>query len=72
MIGFLSKIMINDTHLFRWDSKSSDIMERALFHKFTQDSHLLRIILATCGAVMVEASPTDKKWGIGKYLIFYK
>jgi predicted NAD-dependent protein-ADP-ribosyltransferase YbiA (DUF1768 family) len=33
--------------------------------KFGQNQHLLKFLLSTGDAVLVEASPFDKMWGIG-------
>ena len=33
--------------------------------QFSQNAHLRRILLATAGTVLAEASPLDTKWGIG-------
>lgn len=50
-----------------WSAVSRDFMFRAHWAKFTQHSHL-RDLLCEHGSetIMVEASPFDKLWGIGR------
>ena len=49
----------------QWMNVCVDVMVPGLVSKFTQDEDLLRIILETKDAILVEASPLDKIWGIG-------
>ncbi len=48
-----------------WDKYKFDLMCIACYHKFTQSSRLKSELLATAGTQLVEASPTDRIWGIG-------
>lgn len=48
-----------------WDAVSYDFMLEALNFKYTQNTDLLNILLNTEDAIIVEASPYDKIWGIG-------
>lgn len=48
-----------------WDAVSYDFMLEALSFKYTQNIDLLNILLNTEDAIIVEASPYDKIWGIG-------
>lgn len=49
-----------------WDSVREEVMKKALEAKFTQNEALKQILLSTKGKELVEASPTDIYWGIGK------
>jgi hypothetical protein len=48
-----------------WEEKSHEIVYKGNHAKFTQNEDLLKKLLATKGATLVEASPYDKIWGIG-------
>ena len=48
-----------------WDAVSRDTVYRANHAKFTQAHDLENVIRNTGEAILVEASPTDKIWGIG-------
>ena len=48
-----------------WDKNKLEIVIKANYHKFTQNSNLLNQLLATGDKVLVEASPWDKIWGVG-------
>lgn len=48
-----------------WSQHDMDIVEKGNYAKFTQNMHLLKILLAGEGTTFVEASPYDKIWGIG-------
>ena len=48
-----------------WDTKKYDIMKRGLIEKFSQNKELKKALLNTNDAILVEASPYDKIWGIG-------
>ena len=41
------------------------VVERGNLLKFTQNEHLKKILLGTGERILVEASPTDRIWGIG-------
>ena len=49
----------------QWDALSSWVVERGIYHKFDQNQNLRQYLKSTCGMALVEASPTDKRWGIG-------
>ena len=49
----------------RWDSVRYEIMKEGLTLKFTQNPPLKEALISTGDAVLVEASPYDKIWGIG-------
>ena len=48
-----------------WDALRYDVMFEILMAKFTQNHAILAILLGTGSAELAEASPYDKKWGIG-------
>ena len=48
-----------------WLENRFEIVKRANFLKFSQDSELKQFILNTENRVLVEASPVDPIWGIG-------
>jgi ribA/ribD-fused uncharacterized protein len=48
-----------------WDPVARSTVYPAIYAKFTQNGHLNNLLLTTGDKVIVEASPTDKKWGIG-------
>lgn len=48
-----------------WGENCFDIVVRANHAKFAQNSELGEWLVATAPKVLVEASPTDKIWGIG-------
>lgn len=48
-----------------WDRHKYNIVLEGLAMKFKQDPALARYLLGTGNAVLVEASPYDKVWGIG-------
>lgn len=48
-----------------WNSVCENVMLKGNLAKFSQNEHLKRLLSETAGATLVEASPTDKKWGIG-------
>jgi hypothetical protein len=49
----------------QWDAKCQDIMVEGLVSKFRQDTYSLTTLLETGDAIIAEASPSDKIWGIG-------
>lgn len=49
----------------RWRSERERIVYEGNHAKFTQDAALLEVLLATAGTQLVEASPTDRIWGVG-------
>ena len=50
-----------------WDSRKYEIVVEGNKAKFSQNPLLKEFLLATGNAVLVEASPYDKIWGIGMY-----
>ncbi len=48
-----------------WNSVARGIVYTGNYAKFTQHDDLKKILLDTIGTTLVEASPTDCKWGIG-------
>lgn len=48
-----------------WDKVCVDSMMRAITYKFTQNEDLKNELLKYNGKTFVEASPYDKKWGVG-------
>lgn len=50
-----------------WDTKKYEIVVEGNKAKFSQNVELKEFILSTGDAILVEASPYDKIWGIGLY-----
>jgi ribA/ribD-fused uncharacterized protein len=48
-----------------WVTHREEIVLEASIAKFRQNAPLLRYLLGTRGRLLVEASPTDRIWGIG-------
>lgn len=48
-----------------WDACKQEIVFHANFAKFTQNEELREILLGTGDAILAEASPSDRIWGIG-------
>lgn len=48
-----------------WESRNMNVVINANYCKFTQDAHLMEILLGTADSLIIEASPTDRVWGIG-------
>lgn len=48
-----------------WDKNKEDIVRNGNFEKFMQNDTLRNFLLSTGEKVLVEASPTDRVWGIG-------
>jgi len=48
-----------------WDSKKENVMRAILKAKFTQNPTLRTLLLDTGDAILAEANPRDKYWGIG-------
>jgi hypothetical protein len=49
----------------RWERERERIVYTGNHAKFTQNAELLAALLATAGTELVEASPTDRIWGVG-------
>ena len=48
-----------------WEEHSHEIVFTGNHAKFSQNPPLKAILLATAGTTLVEASPTDRIWGVG-------
>jgi len=48
-----------------WDAISRDVVYKANYAKFTQNPGLEYELRDTAGTLLVEASPTDRIWGVG-------
>ena len=48
-----------------WKVKSREVVEEGNYAKFTQNEELKEYILATGNDTLAEASPFDRRWGIG-------
>lgn len=48
-----------------WSECKYDIVSEGNFHKFNQNKKLCSYLMSTRDAVLVEANPFDKVWGIG-------
>lgn len=48
-----------------WASKRFDAVVKGNYAKFSQNERLRQILLNTEDKILVEASPTDRIWGIG-------
>ena len=49
----------------KWMEVAYDIVVEGNRAKFNQNSKLMKDLEETCGKLLVEASPYDKRWGIG-------
>jgi ribA/ribD-fused uncharacterized protein len=49
-----------------WDSKRIEVMKQAVWAKFTQHEDLKQLLLSTGDAILVEDSPKDIFWGVGR------
>ena len=48
-----------------WDQHKFDVVVKGNLAKFGQNEKLLKFLLNTGSAILVEASPYDRVWGIG-------
>lgn len=48
-----------------WSVVARDVVFRGNMAKFSQHPDLLERLRTTCGTILVEASPSDRVWGIG-------
>lgn len=48
-----------------WNSKARDAVYKGCYAKFQQNPEFLKQLKETAGTTLVEASPTDRIWGIG-------
>jgi ribA/ribD-fused uncharacterized protein len=49
----------------KWNSVARDLVYQGNHAKFSQNSDLKELLIATQGTTLVEASPFDQVWGIG-------
>jgi ribA/ribD-fused uncharacterized protein len=49
----------------KWEKHNKEIILEGNRHKFTQNPELLQKLRETVGTTLVEASPTDRIYGIG-------
>lgn len=56
---------VKDFDVTTWQANAKEIVYQGNYAKFTQNDKLKEVLLATAGTTLVEASPTDKIWGIG-------
>ena len=49
----------------KWNLNKFNIVKAGNYYKFNQNSDLYQILLDTHNALLFEASPYDKIWGIG-------
>ncbi|CAL2044048.1 unnamed protein product [Caenorhabditis brenneri] len=59
------KLTMSKDQLNQWSEKSREVMYRACLEKFANDENCRKTLFRTHGMKLVEASPTDKIWGIG-------
>jgi ribA/ribD-fused uncharacterized protein len=57
--------MIRNFHKEEWELHCKQFVYDGNYAKFTQNLHLLEALLKTKGTTLVEASPTDRIWGVG-------
>lgn len=56
---------VRDFDAQAWQIAAIDVVYKGNHAKFIQNPELLKVLLATEGTTLVEASPYDKIWGIG-------
>lgn len=49
----------------KWESNCRKIVYDGNYAKFTQNEELKQLLVKTKGTTLVEASPTDRIWGVG-------
>lgn len=49
----------------KWDAECDRIVEEGNWLKFSQNKDCMQALLSTDSKVLVEASPTDRIWGVG-------
>ena len=57
------KVKNFDEHI--WNSVRYDIVVRGNYAKFSQNPQIKKLLLDTREAILVEASPMDRIWGVG-------
>lgn len=50
-----------------WSQVRLDIMRKAIYEKFNQNSDLKKLLLSTNNAILIENSPYDSFWGVGGF-----
>ncbi len=50
----------------KWNTHRLKAMTIGLIHKFEQNEHLMEALMATGTRELVEASPKDRIWGVGR------
>lgn len=65
IIKNLGRSYIADFDAELWDKLSYNIVKRGIRAKFEQNPDILEILLSTDDAILAEAAPNDKKWGVG-------
>ena len=48
-----------------WKENRYQIMSQGIYYKFSQNEELKQLLVRTADAIIAEASPTDRIWGIG-------
>ncbi|WP_242975149.1 NADAR family protein [Anaerovirgula multivorans] len=48
-----------------WESNCKKVVYDGNYAKFTQNTDLKQLLMKTKGTTLVEASPTDRIWGVG-------
>lgn len=56
---------IKNFNQYIWDQNKEDIVFNGNFLKFTQNRHLLNVLMGTGNTILVEASEFDTIWGVG-------
>ncbi|KAF1752961.1 hypothetical protein GCK72_019516 [Caenorhabditis remanei] len=59
------KLTMSKEQLYQWSKLSKDVMYNACLQKFSNDEKCRKTLFRTHGMKLVEASPTDKIWGVG-------
>lgn len=49
----------------KWEQVAREVVYKACYAKFTQNSDLEKALMATGDTILVEASPRDPIWGVG-------
>ena len=57
---------VQNFDIIKWNEKKFDIVVQGNWYKFHNYKDLKRKLLATGDSILVEASPTDRIWGIGR------
>ena len=52
----------------KWHDEAKDLVQVGLLEKFKQNDNLKQFLLKTKDNILLEASPTDVFWGIGKHM----